>query len=97
MSFEYRVRWQREEHQVKHRIYQRRQSAARWALILQARMAEATGLDPDDDWCCRTAGCACEGRTNAEHWAQRFEAIHPLVAPPTIERRDVGPWKAVSA
>jgi hypothetical protein len=82
---------------LRSRIYQRRAPAERLALILQGRMAEATGLDPDDFACCSGWECGCGGKTNAEVWAEKAEEIPPLVEGPTIQRREVGKWEAAPA
>lgn len=74
------------------RIYQRPVYARRLALILQGRMAEATGDDPDDYACCSGRECACRGETNADAWAARAEGMPPLLEGPTIQRREVGEW-----
>lgn len=92
-GLEYRVRWQREGSAPQSRIYQSRNSALRRSLLVQGRMAEATGDDPSDMACghCDCAG-ECRGQTHAEMWAKVAARISPLVAEPTIEVRDVGDW-----
>jgi hypothetical protein len=72
-------------------VYQTRKAAHRWWLIVQGRMAEATGRDPDAYACCSGDMCGCGGKTNADLWAETAERIPPLKLA-RIEVRNVGPW-----
>lgn len=77
---------------LRSRIYQRQAPARRLALILQGRMAEATGEDPDDFACCSGHECGCGGELKRDVWAKRGAEIPPLIEGPTIQRRTVGEW-----
>lgn len=90
--FEYRIVWQREGYAKKRRLFQTRRAAERFALVAQGRVAEATGLDPNDYACCGGYECGCGGKTNAETWAAESARIPALVFGPVIERREVGTW-----
>lgn len=96
---EYRVRWRRDFHGADQtRIYQSRKAAERRALLVQGRMAEATGEDPAAVACLGGAGqycgcpTTCRERTNAEVWDERGAEIPSLVMGPVIEQRTVGEW-----
>ncbi len=93
---EYRVRWQREGLRPKTRIFQRRQAAERLMLVLEGRLAEVTGLDPDDYACCSGFECACYGASNAQVWAKERAALPPLVQGPELQERNVAPWATVN-
>lgn len=77
---------------LRSRIYQRRANAKRFALIVEGRMAEATGRDPKDYACCSGRECGCHGETNAEVWARRVAEFPRLMEGPTIQCREVGDW-----
>lgn len=89
---EYRVVWQREGLRRATKLYQTRKAAERWAFLVQGRMAEVTGDDPEDYGCCDGYMCGCSGKTNRELWAERAAGIPPLIAGPEIESREVGEW-----
>lgn len=94
---EYRVRWQREGLTQRTLIYQTRVGAERRALVLQGRMAEVTGSDPNAYACCSGGSyagdfCGCGGVTNGEAWAQASSTVPPLVDGPVVEARPVGAW-----
>jgi hypothetical protein len=89
---EFRVVWRREGQRRKAKIYQTRQGAERWALILQGRIQEPTGDDPDDYACCPGYECGCGGITNADVWGEETAKVPALMEGPTIESRLVGEW-----
>lgn len=98
MASEYRVRWRREDEddlgpprQARYRIYQKRKDAERWMAILQGRILEFDGLDPDEPWCCPGGDCDCRGVTRREAIEQRFADVPPLVEL-TLQVREVGDW-----
>lgn len=92
--FEYRVRWRRQDLGPRTAVYQTEAGARRKALVLQGRMAEATGLDPDAKWCCNGNYCPCDGRTNQQEWDRVQAELPPLTFGPVIERRPVGEWQS---
>lgn len=89
---EYRVTWQRQGMgRPKWRLLQSERAARRLALMLQGRVAEALGVDPED-------GCYhCDyTRSVADCAAQQHERFPPLIFGPRIESRPVGEWEQVS-
>lgn len=87
---EFRVVWQREGFTKRSKRFRSRAQAERKALILQGRVAEATGEDPNAYACCpgtRDYWCGCGGITKGEAWAQTARQVPPLVYGPVIETR----------
>lgn len=93
MSVEYRLRWRRQGLGIRTKLYQDRAAAERWALILQGKMAEATGLDPEAYACCDGRDDGCGGRTNEQVWADR--PGQPPLVELALEVRAVRPWQSV--
>lgn len=94
---EYRVVWQREGATKRRTIRQTEAAAQRFALVLQGRLAEATGLDPDGYSCCDGYECGCGGRSRAQDWAAATSRIASLIYGPVIESRSVGSWEATGS
>ena len=94
--FEYRVRWQREDHPPKRRIYQTRKGAENFLATLDGDLAATLGKNPDAFVCCDSIPCVCEYRgsqgTNFEAWIKEHARYPPFVAEPTVECREVGEW-----
>lgn len=95
-GYEFRVKWQRDGQRPKTKIYQARAAAERWALIVQGRLQEVTGDDPDDYACCSGSECGCRGVTNEQAWADQSRRIPALVSGPEIEQRWTGSWVAAA-
>src|SRR4051812_35369570 len=95
---EFRVVWQREGVSKRTARYRSRAQAERKALILQGRMVEATGEDPNDYACCSGRECGCRGVTKAQAWAERAEQVPPLVFGPVIQAREfvATPWEVAA-
>jgi hypothetical protein len=95
-STEYRVSWQRDGRSRRTRIWQTRDAAECHALVIQGRMVEATGKDPEAFRCCDGNECDCGGATNAQVWARQSEGVPPLTIGPVIDARTVGEWTTVA-
>ena len=93
---EYRVVWKREGLRTKSRRYARVGQAERYLQIVEGRMAEATGLNPEAAACCDGWQCGCQGQTNAEVWAEVAARVPPLEWV-RIEARPVGAWRLASS
>ena len=106
MKREYRVVWEREPHIDAHSgitygghrrsaLYQSVDAARRKALLLQGRLCDALGVDPDEPWCCGGSwDCPCEGLTwsgREEEYRGREGMRQPLRLL-RIDMREVGPW-----
>lgn len=89
---EFRLRWQREGLPMRRKLYQSREPAEHYALLLQGRMAEFTGDEPTAYACCSGWECGCGGITNADAWALRAKDLPLLIWGPVIESREVGAW-----
>lgn len=89
---EFRVTWQRQGmSRPRERLYQSERGARRHALLLQGRIAEATGLLPED-------GCPhCDYMRSVEECSESDHLrFPPLILGPRIESRPVGEWTTVS-
>lgn len=102
MKRQYRVRWQRAGFSKRQKVFGLRESAERYALILQGRLEAAwPDRDPDAFVCCAGSwDCGCGGMTWADEWARQRDQrreVPRLVWGPVIDSRAVGEWEQPDA